>query len=398
MFVINTGGVVSSGITFNTIKSKTLHTVTPFTVTQILPVVAPAGTLVTMDVVLAASTTATVPLKVRMSSSSSESKFSPVIFTVASTRPLVGLKLVICGVGNTIKLVALVMVTPLTLIVILPVDAPTGTITVILVGVDPVTIAATSLNFTIFSESVSLKLVPAIVTIAPAAPLKGLKSVIVGIGITVKSDALVTVIPFKVKEILPVVAPDGTVVIILVAVEPVTIDGVPLNIITLFAGVALKFVPVIVTVALTAPLVGVKAVIVGVGRTVKFDEPVIVTPLTVIEIGPVIAPAGMVAVMLVDVDAVTLAITPLNEIVLFEGVVLKLVPEMVTVAPTAPLEGPKLVIVGEGKTVKFVALVMVTPLIVNVILPVVAPAGTVAVMLVAVDKEIIDGVLLNLRM
>ena len=71
---------------------------------------------------------------------------------------------------------------------------------------------------------------------------------------------------------------------------------------------------------------------------------------------------------------------------------------MVTVAPTAPLEGPKLVIVGEGKTVKFVALVMVTPLIVNVILPVVAPAGTVAVMLVAVDKEIIDGVLLNLRM
>lgn len=377
---------MSSGITCNTVKSKTLHTVTPFTVTQILPEVAPAGTLVTMDVVLAASTTATVPLKVRMSSNSSESKLSPVIFTVASTRPLVGLKLVICGVGITIKLVALVMVTPLTLIVILPVDAPTGTITVILVGVDPVTIAATSLNFTIFSESVSLKLVPAIVTIAPAAPLKGLKSVIVGVGITVKSEALVTVIPFKVKEILPVVAPDGTVVIILVEVEPVTIAGVPLNITALFAGVVLKFVPVIVIVAVTAPLMGVKAVIVGVGNTVKFVVPVIVTPLTIIEIGPVIAPAGMVAVMPVEVDEVTSAITPLNETVLFEGVVLKLVPEMVTVAPTAPLEGPKLVIVGEGKTVKFVALVMVTPLIVNVILPVVAPAGTVAVMLVAVDK------------
>lgn len=143
---------------------------------------------------------------------------------------------------------------------------------------------------------------------------------------------------------------------------------------------------------------GVKVVIVGVGNTVKFDVPVIVTPLTVIEIGPVIAPAGMVAVMLVDVDAVTLAITPLKETVLFEGVVLKLVPEMVTVAPSAPLEGLKLVIVGEGNTVKFVVLVTVTPLIVNVILPVVAPAGTVVVMLVAEDTEIMDGVLLNLRM
>jgi hypothetical protein len=389
---------VSSGIICKTVKSKTLQTVTPCTVTQILPEVAPAGTLVTMDVVLAASTAAAVPLKVRMLSSSSESKFSPVIFTVASTRPLGGLKLVICGVGITIKLVALVMVTPLTLIVILPVDAPTGTITVILVGVDPVTIAVTSLNFTIFSESVSLKLVPEIVTIAPAAPLKGIKSVIVGVGNTVKSDVLVTVIPFNVKEILPVVAPEGTVVIILVDVEPVTIDGVLLNCTTLFAGVALKFVPLIVTVALNAPLVGVKAVIVGVGNTVKFVVPVIVTPLTKIEIGPVIAPAGIVAVMLVDVDAITLAITPLKETVLFEGVVLKLVPEMVTVAPSAPLEGLKLVIVGAGNTVKFVVLVTVTPLLVNVILPVVAPAGTVVVMLVAEDTEIIAGVLLNLRM
>lgn len=389
---------MSSGITCNTVKSNALQTVTPFTVTQILPEVAPAGTLVTMDVVLAASTTAIVPLKVTMLSGSSESKFSPVIFTVASTRPLVGLKLVICGVGMTIKLVALVMVTPLTLIVILPVDAPTGTMTVILVGVDPVTTAATSLNFTIFSVSVSLKFVPEIVTIAPAAPLKGLNSVIVGAGNMVKSDVLVTVIPFNVKEILPVVAPDGTVVIILVDVALVTIDEVPLNSTTLFAGVVLKFVPVMITVALAAPLVGAKAVIVGVGNTVKFVEPVIVTPLTEIEIGPVIAPAGIIAVMLVGVDAITSAITPLNETVLFEAVVLKLVPEMVTLAPMAPLEGLKLVIVGDGNIVKFVVLVTVTPLIVNAILPVVAPAGTVVVMLVAVDAEIIAGVLLNLRM
>jgi hypothetical protein len=389
---------VSSGITCSTVNSKILHTVTPFTVTQIFPEVAPAGTLVSIEVVLAASTFAIVPLKVTTLSNSSESKFSPVIFTLASTRPLDGLKLVICGDGITIKLLALVMVTPFTVIVIFPKIEPTGTMAVMVVEVDPVTTAVTSLNLTTLSEAVVLKFVPVIITIAPGAPLTGLKSVIVGVGITVKSEELVTVIPFNVNEIFPVAAPDGTVVVMFVDVEPVTVVGIPLNMTTLFAGVVLKFVPVIITLAPTAPLVGVKVVIVGVGNTVKFDELVIVTPLTIIEIGPVIAPAGMVAVMLVDVDAVTLAITPLKETVLFKGVVLKLVPEMVTVAPSAPLDGLKLAMVGEGNTVKSEVLVTVTPLIVNLILPVVAPAGTVVVMLVAVDTEIRAGVLLNLRM
>lgn len=107
---------------------------------------APGGTLVENKVVLAASTTATVPLKVTILFDSDESKFNPVIFTIAPTNPLPGFRLLMTGVGITIKLVELITVTPLAVTHILPVDAPIGTMAVILVDVDAVTIAFTSLN------------------------------------------------------------------------------------------------------------------------------------------------------------------------------------------------------------------------------------------------------------
>ena len=53
-----------------------------------------------------------------------------------------------------------------------------------------------------------------------------------------------------------------------------------------------KFVPLIVTAAPTAPLVGVKLAIVGAG--VKFDALVAVPPAVVTLSGPVVAPAGTV--------------------------------------------------------------------------------------------------------
>jgi hypothetical protein len=65
------------------------------------------------------------------------------------------------------------------------------------------------------------------------------------------------------------------------------------------------------------------------------------------------------------VAAVTVAVVPLNLTTLFAGVVLKFVPEIVTVAPTAPFDGENPVKVGVGKTVKLEALVNVTPLTVT---------------------------------
>ena len=56
----------------------------------------------------------------------------------------------------------------------------------------------------------------------------------------------------------------------------------------------------------------------------------------------------------------------------------KLVPLIVTVVPTAPLVGAKLLSVGGGITVKVLLLVAVPPGVVTLIGPVVAPLGTVA--------------------
>jgi hypothetical protein len=63
--------------------------------------------------------------------------------------------------------------------------------------------------------------------------------------------------------------------------------------------------------------------------------------------------------MLVDALALTMATVPLNLTVLLDGVESKLVPVIVTVVPTPPLVGVKLVIVGTMMTVKLDELVPV---------------------------------------
>ena len=70
-----------------------------------------------------------------------------------------------------------------------------------------------------------------------------------------------------------------------------------------------------------------------------------------------------------------LALTPLNATAVAP---VKFVPLIVTLVPTGPLVGAKLVIVGAGTTVKLLALVAVPPGVVTLTGPVVAPVGTVA--------------------
>jgi hypothetical protein len=91
-------------------------------------------------------------------------------------------------------------------------------------------------------------------------------------------------------------------------------------------------------------------------------------------------------------NELTIAGVPLND---KEGVVLKFVPVIVTIAPTEPLEGVNPVIVGVDSTAKLLLLRTVTPLTVTDIFPDVAPAGTVAVIVVAVEAVATAGVLLN---
>ncbi len=160
--------------------------------------------------------------------------------------------------------------------------------------------------------------------------------------VTVKSSSLAAMLPPTVTVILPVLAPAGTEVVMLVAVLAVTVAVVPLNCTVLLAGVVLKFVPVIVTVVPTGPLEGVNEVMVGSAAavTTKSSALVTVVQFTVTDILPVLAPAGTEVVMLVAVLAVTVAVMLLKNLTpLFAGVALKPVPVMVTVVPTGPVAG-----------------------------------------------------------
>jgi hypothetical protein len=168
-----------------------------------------------------------------------------------------------------------------------------------------------------------LKFVPEIITVAPTAPLPGLKPDMDGVGNTVKLKELVIVIPLVVTVIGPVTALRGTVVVILVELEDITDATVPLND---TAGEPPKLVPEMITVAPTAALVGLALEMVGVGSTVKFEEDVAVTPLSVKEIKPVVAPIGTVVVIVVVVEALTVAGVPLKLITFSTGLVLKFVP------------------------------------------------------------------------
>jgi hypothetical protein len=189
-------------------------------------------------------------------------KLVPVIVTAVPTGPLAGETPVIVG-GETVKLLPLVAVRAPTATVIFPVVAASGTGTTIFVVVADVGVAVVPLNLTTLLTSVVLKLVPVIVTGVPAGPLVGEKLVIVG-GETVKLPLLVPVELPTVIVILPVVALRGTVTISFVVVADVGVAAaVPLNLTELFAGVLLKFVPVIVTAVPTGPLVGLKLEMVG---------------------------------------------------------------------------------------------------------------------------------------
>jgi hypothetical protein len=89
---------------------------------------------------------------------------------------------------------------------------------------------------------------------------------------------------------------------------------------------------------------------------------------------PLVAPAGTVTVILLAVFTVKLAWVPLKATAVAP---LKFAPLITTLAPIAPLVGVKLVI--RGATVNMVALVLVPPGVVTLRGPLVALAGTFAV-------------------
>jgi hypothetical protein len=221
-----------------------------------------------------------------------------------------------------------------------------------------------------------VKLVPVIVTELPTEPLAGENDVTVGAATTVKLDPLVPVPPGVVTAIAPVVAPAGTVVVIEVA--ETTVNDAALTPLNITAVAPVKLVPVIVTEAPTAPLVGENDATVGATVTVKLDALVPVPPGPVTVTVPVVAVAGTVAVICVPETIENVAVFVLN----FTAVTpVKLRPVSVTEVPTGPLAGANEPI--DGATLNVAALAAVPPGVVTEIVPLVAPTGTLVVICVS---------------
>ena len=136
----------------------------------------------------------------------------------------------------------------------------------------------------------------------------------VGVGTTVKLTPLLPTPP-TVTTTFPVVAPAGTEVARLVALQVVTVAVVPLNVTVLLPCVDPKFIPVIVTGVPTVPDVVERLVMLAVGNTVK-PTPLLATPPTVTTTFPVVAPAGTEVAKLVALQVATVAGVPLNVTVL----------------------------------------------------------------------------------
>jgi hypothetical protein len=153
-----------------------------------------------------------------------------------------------------------------------------------------------------------------------------------------------------------------------------------------------KLVPLIVTLAPSSPLSGVMLAIVGAGMTVKLVAVVAVPPGVVTLSGPVVPPVGTVAWIAVGDVTVKVALSPLNRTAVVPK---KFVPPIVTLAPTPPPVGAKLVIVGAGMTIKLVGLIPVPPCAVTRNGPVVAPVGSVASIAVAEISVKLAGLPLN---
>jgi hypothetical protein len=259
---------------------------------------------------------AVVPLNVIVLVPWLEPKLLPLMVTDVPTGPPVGFTVVIAGAAVTVKRTPLLAI-PLIETTTLPVVAPTGTGTRIWVSLQLFVLAARPLNVTPLTlvPTVGPKLVPLMVTTAPIGPDTGLMLEMFGGGVTVKGRPLLAK-PLTVTTTFPVVAPTGTGTSMLVSLHADGVPPVPLNVTVLVLWVALKFVPVIVTVAPTGPWVRPSEARLGPGEVTVNVSPLLATPLTVTMTLPVVAPFGTGAAMLVALQLVGVVVIPLKVTVL----------------------------------------------------------------------------------
>jgi hypothetical protein len=344
----------------------------PPTVTTTLPVVAPVGTVATIDVELQLATVVvTVSLNATVLLPWLEPKPVPPIVTWEPTTPEVGDRPV--TFGTTVKGTPLLTAPPtLTITFPMPPVAPVGIVTVIEVVLQFAATAGVPLTSTELAPCDAPNPVPVIVSGAPPIPDPTDKFVIAGT--TMKVTPLLDTPP-TVTTIVPVpaTAPLGTEAVIVVVVQLDALAATPLNVIVLLPCGPPKPEPVIVTDVPATPDVSDRLLIFG--TTVK-ATPLLATPLTVTTTVPLppVAPAGTGTVIDVALQIVGVAATPLNVTVLLPCALPNPEPVIVTEVPAIPDVADKLTML--GTTVKATPL-LDPPFTVTTTLPVVAAAGTV---------------------
>jgi hypothetical protein len=253
--------VIVGAVTDVTVKVAVLIAVPAGFVTLIGPVVAPVGTVTVNWVAELMAYGAGVPL---ISTAVAPAKPDPVITTWVPTGPVVGVKDEIVGATATptVNAVALVAVPPGVVTLIMPVEAPGGTVAVMLVG--PFTtnqFAGAVLNRT---DVAPFKVVPVMVTKVPTGPIAGVKLVILGAGMNANPEGLLAIPPFVVTEISPVVLVLlGTTAVMLVSFT--TEKLVAATVLKVTAVAVVKADPVRVTTPPAPIAVGVKLVKTGAG-------------------------------------------------------------------------------------------------------------------------------------
>jgi hypothetical protein len=209
---------------------------------------------------------AEVPLNVTVLPPLVERKLLPLMVTAVATGPLDGDRLVSVGGVVTVYVRAL-LARPLTVTTTLPVVAPAGTGTTMLLADQVVGVAVAPLKVTVLVPCVEPRLLPLMVTAVATGPLDGDRLVSVGGRVTVYVRALLARPP-TVTTTLPVVAPAGTGTTMLLADQVVGVAAVPLNVTVLVPCVEPKLLPLMVTAVATGPLDGDRLVSVGATVTV----------------------------------------------------------------------------------------------------------------------------------
>jgi hypothetical protein len=246
--------LVMLGVAFVNVKLEPLLARPP-TVTTTLPVPAPAGTGTTMLVPLQLVGVAFTPPKVTVLAPCVAPKFAPVIVTAVPTTPELGPKFEMLGAGAgivTVK-VAPLLASAATVTTTLPVTAPVGTGTTMLVPFQLVGVAFTPPKVTVLVPCVVPKFAPVIATAAPTTPELGLKLVMLGgRRISSKFKSLAAWL-CTVTATIPAIAAAGTDATMLNPLRFVGATFTPPNVTVLVPCVAPKFAPKIVTAVPTTP-------------------------------------------------------------------------------------------------------------------------------------------------